>query len=73
VAPQLRNLLPAEALVVRGGSEASVPVAALVVGDLLHLTVGASVPADVKVVVSNDFKLDFSSITGACAGEKMHS
>jgi hypothetical protein len=65
VAAQLRNLLPSEALVVRDGSEARVHAADLVVGDVLHMTIGTRVPADAKVIVSRDFKLDFSSLTGA--------
>ena len=65
VAKQLSNMLPSVANVIRDGKEKSINAADLVVGDFLHLTIGARVPADVKVVVTKDLKLDFSSITGA--------
>lgn len=64
VAAQLKNLLPSVAQVVRGGKELSINAADLVVGDVLHLTIGTRVPADVKVIQSKDLKLDFSSLTG---------
>lgn len=66
VAAQLRNLLPSIAAVVRDGKGMQVNAAELVVGDILHLTIGTRVPADVKVIDSKDLKLDFSSLTGVC-------
>jgi P-type E1-E2 ATPase len=65
VAAQLRSLLPSVAQVIRDGKETSINAADLVAGDFLHMTIGSRVPADVKVVVSKDLKLDFSSLTGA--------
>lgn len=65
VAAQLRNLLPSVAQVIRDGKEIQTNAADLVLGDILHLTIGTRVPADVKVIVSKDLKLDFSSLTGA--------
>lgn len=65
VAAQLKNLLPSVAQVVRDGKESAINAADLVVGDVLHLTIGTRVPADVKVIQSKDLKLDFSSLTGA--------
>lgn len=64
VAAQLRSLLPSNALVIRDGKEFSLPAPDLVTGDLVHLTLGSRVPADVKVIQSKDLKLDFSSLTG---------
>jgi sodium/potassium-transporting ATPase subunit alpha len=64
VAAQLRSLLPQNANVIRDGKEASVPASELVVGDVLHLTIGSRVPADVKILESRDLKLDFSALTG---------
>jgi sodium/potassium-transporting ATPase subunit alpha len=64
VAAQLRNLLPTVARVIRDGKEIEVNAADLVVGDILHMTIGARVPADVKVIESKDLKLDFSALTG---------
>lgn len=65
VAAQLRNLLPTVARAVRDGKEVEINAPDLVVGDILHLTIGTKVPADVKVIESKDLKLDFSSLTGA--------
>ena len=65
VAAQLKNLLPSVAQVIRDGKEISINATDLVVGDYLHMTIGSRVPADVKVLVSKDLKLDFSSLTGA--------
>ena len=65
VAAQLKNLLPSNAQVIRDGKEMSINATELVVGDYLHMTIGSRVPADVKVHVSKDLKLDFSSLTGA--------
>ena len=65
VAKQLTSMLPAVATVIRDAKPSNISAVDLVVGDLVHLTIGARVPADCKVVVSKDLKLDFSSITGA--------
>jgi P-type E1-E2 ATPase len=64
VAAQLRNLLPSNALARRDGKELSIPATELVVGDVVHLTIGTRVPADLKVIQVKDLKLDFSSLTG---------
>jgi sodium/potassium-transporting ATPase subunit alpha len=64
VAAQLRNLLPSNALVRRDGREMSLPATELVVGDVVHLTIGTRVPADLKIIQVKDLKLDFSSLTG---------
>jgi magnesium-transporting ATPase (P-type) len=64
VAAKLKNLLPSNTLVRRGGEETSIPAADLVVGDIVHLTIGTRVSADLKIIQSSDLKLDFSSLTG---------
>lgn len=64
VAAQLRSLLPSNALVLRDGKELSLPAPDLVAGDVVHLTLGSRVPADIKVIQTKDLKLDFSSLTG---------
>lgn len=64
VAAQLRNLLPSNANVIRDGKEAQLNAVDLVVGDIVHMTIGSRVPADIKVLESRDLKLDFSALTG---------
>eukprot|EP00892_Ulva_mutabilis_P001291 jgi/Ulvmu1/11162/UM071_0046.1 len=64
VAAQLRNLLPSNANVIRDGKETQLSAVDLVVGDMVHMTIGSRVPADIKVLESRDLKLDFSALTG---------
>lgn len=64
VAAQLRNLLPSNANVIRDGKEIQLNAVDLVVGDIVHMTIGSRVPADIKVLESRDLKLDFSALTG---------
>ena len=64
VAAQLRSLLPSNAYVIRDGKEQQLNAVDLVVGDVVHMTIGSRVPADIKVLASRDLKLDFSAITG---------
>lgn len=64
VAAQLRSLLPSNALVIRDGKEFSLPAPDLVTGDVVHMTLGSRIPADIKVIQSKDLKLDFSALTG---------
>lgn len=64
VAAQLRNLLPSNANVIRDGKESQLNAVDLVVGDIVHMTIGSRVPADIKVLENRDLKLDFSALTG---------
>lgn len=64
VAAQLRSLLPSNALVIRDGKEITLAAPDLVTGDVVHMTLGSRVPADIKVIQTKDLKLDFSSLTG---------
>jgi Cu+-exporting ATPase len=59
----LGSLLPLDALVRRDGAEVLVPLAAVVVGDLLVLRPGARVPAD-AVVVEGTSDINEALLTG---------
>jgi len=59
-----RNLLPMYCTVVRKGLETKVHVEDLVVGDIVHVSAGDKVPADIRIIKSTGFKVDNSSLTG---------
>ena len=52
------------ALVIRDGEKREVPVQDLVPGDLIMLTEGSIVPADLKLVEAKDLEIDESALTG---------
>lgn len=60
---RLMNLAPKTALVKRNGMEAEIPVEELVVGDLLIVKAGSSVPVD-GTIVEGAAALDEAAITG---------
>ncbi|MGN6220845.1 MAG: cation-translocating P-type ATPase [Microbacterium sp.] len=66
-AQRLRQLLPATARVVRDGTATAVPAVELVPGDLVLLSAGDRVAADLTVVRSASLSLDESLLTGESA------
>ncbi|THY98894.1 putative Na/K ATPase alpha 1 subunit [Aureobasidium pullulans] len=59
------DLLPADALVVRGGQSTKVPSTDLVVGDIVKISIGNKVPADLRLLAtSGDVRFDRSMLTG---------
>ena len=61
----IQGMLPADVIVLRDSKQITVPAAALVPGDLVHITMGQKVPADVKLIdVSGDIRFDRSVLTG---------
>jgi Ca2+-transporting ATPase len=60
----LRKLTAPTARVIREGGEVEVDRSELVVGDFMIVEEGSSVPADGKIVQSNDFSVDESILTG---------
>jgi sodium/potassium-transporting ATPase subunit alpha len=61
---QFRALVPQSASVVRDGNLQPLPVADLVVGDVIRLKSGDKVPADCRVIYNESMKSDQSMITG---------
>lgn len=59
-----KELIPLSANVIREGKLREVPVENLVVGDLVEMSAGEVVPADVRLIQMNNFRIDMSSITG---------
>ncbi len=60
----LQQLGETEARVRRGGEEKAVPTAELVPGDILLVVGGQLVPADARVVATDDLRVDESALTG---------
>jgi len=60
----LRSLSSPTANVVRDGSTINVPTAELVVGDLVELKVGDTVPADLRIIESINLETDEALLTG---------
>ena len=60
----IRCFLPSDCKVLRGSRTLVVPAGALVVGDVVALSAGNRVPADLRVVQATDFKVEMASLTG---------
>ena len=60
---KLMNLAPKTAMVEREGREVEIPVEEVVVGDIVYVRPGASVPVD-GVIVEGSTSLDQSALTG---------
>jgi sodium/potassium-transporting ATPase subunit alpha len=59
-----KNLIPQFALVIRNGEKLNVHAEELVVGDVIEVKFGDRIPADIRVIYANGFKVDNSSLTG---------
>ena len=60
----LRNMLSPRALVIRDGQEMDIPSRELVPGDVVLLSAGDNVPADLKLISALQLTLDESVLTG---------
>jgi sodium/potassium-transporting ATPase subunit alpha len=59
------DLLPSEASVLRDGKMVRLPASELVTGDVIHITIGNKVPADLRIIThSGDVRFDRSILTG---------
>ncbi|XP_054760297.2 sodium/potassium-transporting ATPase subunit alpha-3-like isoform X1 [Lytechinus pictus] len=59
-----KNMVPQEALVLRGGEWHSINAIHVVRGDIVEVKGGDRIPADVRVIEAKSFKVDNSSLTG---------
>ncbi|CAF0901274.1 unnamed protein product [Brachionus calyciflorus] len=64
VMKSIKNMMPSSATVIRNGTEKKIPVEEVVVGDLVLLSYGNKVPADVRIIETHDLKFDKSMLTG---------
>lgn len=61
----IKGLVAEQATVIRDGKRQTIPATDIVVGDLVMLSMGDRVPADLRLVdVSIDVKFDRSLLTG---------
>jgi sodium/potassium-transporting ATPase subunit alpha len=61
----IKTLIAEEATVIRDGKQQTIPAHDLVVGDLVLLSMGDRVPADLRLTqASSDVKFDRSLLTG---------
>eukprot|EP00300_Choanocystis_sp_HF-7_P020371 c20577_g1_i1.p1 GENE.c20577_g1_i1~~c20577_g1_i1.p1 ORF type:complete len:1182 (+),score=331.57 c20577_g1_i1:110-3655(+) len=60
----LKALASTSAFVYRGGNLISVPTDSLVVGDIVKVTGGERVPADVRILEASDLKVNNAPLTG---------
>ena len=63
-AAKLQRMIPATCQVTRAGRRATIPVEELVPADIIHLSAGEIVPADVRVLATKNLLVDESLITG---------
>ncbi|HXF44426.1 MAG TPA: HAD-IC family P-type ATPase [Candidatus Paceibacterota bacterium] len=60
----LKKFVETNATVLRGGKELIVPDSEVVPGDILILVEGDKIPADARIIISHNLKIDEASLTG---------
>lgn len=63
-AEKLKAMVNITATVIRDGEEKEVPLKMLVPGDIVHLSSGDMIPADVEILTSKDLFINQSALTG---------
>lgn len=61
---RIKDLLATEATVYRDGQRMDIPTEDLVVGDVVFLEAGDSIPADLRIVDTDNLRLEESALTG---------
>lgn len=59
-----KKLVPTNATVIRDGDKDTIEAHKLVLGDLIEVNAGDRVPADIRIIKSNQLRVDNSSLTG---------
>jgi sodium/potassium-transporting ATPase subunit alpha len=61
----IKGMLPSDVMVIRDGHQVEIPARDLVTGDIVQISLGNKLPADVRFIeVSSDLKLDRAVLTG---------
>ena len=63
-AEKLKELVATTTTVLRDGKEVQIPIKELVLGDIVKLSAGSMIPADLKVLESKDIYVSQSALTG---------
>ncbi len=61
---KIKDMLSTEATVYRDGTRIDIPTEELVVGDVVFLEAGDSVPADLRIVAADNLRIQEASLTG---------
>jgi len=64
------KMIPATCNVVRDGAVKNMPSEMLVPGDIVQITFGNQIPADIRVVTASNFQVNNSSLTGESLPQK---
>lgn len=76
VAEKLTGMLHTTACAERGGVKREIPIEEIAIGDLIHLSAGDMIPADLRILAAKDLFISQSALTGesepvektACSG-----
>jgi Mg2+-importing ATPase len=71
-ADKLKARVSLQALVMRDGTKTEIPVSHLTVGDIVYLSTGDVVPADIIIMASRDLHIDESTFTGESFPAEKH-
>ena len=63
-ANELKELVATTCHVLRDGKEVQVPIKEVTLGDIVNLSAGSMIPADLRIIESNDLYVGQSSLTG---------
>lgn len=69
----LSSFIKSDAIVIRDGKKHIVPDTQLVPGDIIQLSEGEKIPADARIIESNNLVIDESMLTGESIGIKKQS
>ena len=64
VAEKLTGMLHTTACAERGGAKREIPIEEIAVGDLIHLSAGDMIPADLRILTAKDLFISQSALTG---------
>ena len=63
-AEKLKELVATTTSIIRNGQECKLPIKEVVVGDIIKLSAGSMIPADLRIISSKDLFVGQSSLTG---------
>ena len=63
-AEKLKEMVATTATVIRNGKEAEIPIKNITIGDIVLLSAGTMIPADLRIIEAKDLYVGQSSLTG---------